>query len=445
MITKCGGPRAGLILGAATTLAAVNGVVGIVGAGTAAAQPFARTFDYTCSSPVTGAQPTRVKIESNFPDSIKVGEPGRTISVDAVATVSAGVTDWLTRIGAQTLEGTANATAHVDGPQTDFDMKVPFRMARTKVPASGSFKVAATASVTTPPFSRPGKGTVTAGDLALHLVATNGSAQAWADAPCTLNANSSNFVKSFDITKPGSGASTAPRPTTGTKPPASHPGAGTAASAPPRRTSGSGPSTGSGRTSGPVAADVPKPATPAVGGAPTSGTLDPEASGPAAAISPTPVAQGSAEPVIARGAPATGLGVREFVLLAVGVLVACVGTFFLGMRLKARRGGDGGADGRRVLPERGPLPGAVESGRPDAPGHGNGGDVVVLGHQGRDARPVARAGGKVLGGQARSASRHVLHRVGRQGAGVRSCAGADTNGPLPEPLAADDADDMAVR
>ncbi|MEV8451551.1 hypothetical protein AB0467_06650 [Streptomyces sp. NPDC052095] len=159
------------------------------------------------------------------------------------------------------------------------------------------------------------------------------------------------------------------------------------------------------------------------------------------------MAQGSAEPVIARGAPADGLGVKEFVLLAVGVLVACVGTFFLGMRLKARRGGDGGGDRRRAVPERGPLTGAAGSGRPDDTGHGNGLDVVVPGHQGRDASPVARggAGGKAMGGQVRPASRHALHRVGRQGAGVRSCAGADANGRLPEPLGVDDADDMAVR
>ena len=52
-------------------------------------------------------------------------------------------------------------------PQEDFDVTVPFRMATANVPASGPFKVTATASATTRTFSHPGKGTVTAGEQSL--------------------------------------------------------------------------------------------------------------------------------------------------------------------------------------------------------------------------------------------------------------------------------------
>ena len=419
----------GIILGAAAALAAASGMVGTIGAGMAAAQPLTRTFGYTCISQVIGNQPITVEIVSDVPNSVTVGEPSKTIAVNARATVGASFNQWMARAGMTTLEGTVDATAHVAAPQDDFDVTVPFHITKTSAPASGPFNVPATASATMRIFNRPGKGTVTAGDLMLHLIAKNatGTMELWADAPCTLNADQSNVVMSFDITKPGSVASAPAGSTTGSVAPAT-----------PRSTTGS------------VAPAVPKP-TMSVATVPTTGTASTLGNPSPKPFSTTPVTNSpratprSTKSTIPGKSSAAGQDTRDLILLAVGMLVACAAAFFLGTRLKNHRlTGDDAGDQPHIDPKHGLLIEEVKGGRLDVGRHRK--DLNATAPQRRECggRATSRGstGRKVTDSGNPLMARRVLHQAGHQGVGARACGGADLNSQLPGLLQGEDADDV---
>ncbi|MEU3078378.1 DUF6801 domain-containing protein [Streptomyces laurentii] len=324
-----------------TALATTSVMVGAVGAGTASAQQLSRTFGYTCTSFMAGTHSFTAQVTATLPDKVVAGRPGRTIGVNVTAKVDASFTRWLADTGYATVEGTVDASAHVDAPRQQVDLAVPFRMAKTTAPASGPLTIKATGSVTTPTFDHPGRATVTTGGLTLHILArTKTGLWGSTDASCTLDAGRSNVVTSFDITAPGStdptgsGGSAAPKPTT--RPAGSH----TA----PKPTTGSVAPAAPDRAAGSVAADAPKPATPKgagptaerPAGATTPGKPSAQPSS-ATEADPAPAGQRSAEPAIAAKPPATGLETRDLVLLAVGVLLACAAAFHLGTRRKNHR------------------------------------------------------------------------------------------------------------
>ncbi|MEU5305504.1 DUF6801 domain-containing protein [Streptomyces noursei] len=423
-----------IILAVATASAMASGLVGVVGAGTAAAQPLSHAFGYTCSSPLLGAQAFTVEVESGIPNSVAVGAPSRTLTVNAVATVGASFTRWLAMAGMKTLGGTVDAKAHVAAPQDDFDVTVPFHMATANVPASGSFNVTATASATTPTFSHPGKGTITAGGLTLHLVASNasGGLVLKGDAPCTLNPGQSNVVASFDVTKPSSAPSATPSPSSGS-----------AASATPRPTTGS------------VGVAVPKPSVsegttgPTAHSAITPGNPSPRASNTPPVTHSTHAKPRSTEPTIVNRASADGPDTKDLILLAVGVLAACAAAFGLGARLKNhRRTGDDGADQRYIDPKHGLLiegitdgiTDGVKDGKVDAGCHGESSNAAVPQHRGRGGRATSHGstGGKVTDGRNVLMARHVPHQAGRHGVVARTCGGADLNGQLQDLLQGED-------
>ncbi|MFK0295104.1 DUF6801 domain-containing protein [Streptomyces sp. NPDC090442] len=410
-----------IILAAATATATASGLVGIIGAGSAAAQPLSRTFDYTCAAGLLGNQPFTVEIDSDVPHSVAVGAPRKTIAVNAVATVSAGFTGWLANAGMKTLGGTVDATTHVAAPQDDFDVAVPFHIATTNVPASGAFTVRATASVTTRTFNHPGKGTVTASGVTLHLLAKNaaGNVKLWGAAQCSLNAGQSNFVASFDVTKP------TPAP-----------------SAPPSSSTGSGASAASRPTTGPVGAAVPKPTLPAGTGPTPHSPPAPDNPSPhtsSASNAPTVTSPSHATPrsttpaVVAR----TSTGeqhTRDLILLAAGVLVACAACFGLGVLLKNRRraSGDGAAQ-RPIDPKQGLLVAGVKDGSTDVsyprkdlnavPPQRRGYEGRAASH-GTTARRAAEGRNLLMG-------RHVPHQAGHQGVGARACGGTNLNSHIP--------------
>ncbi|MEK2474299.1 DUF6801 domain-containing protein [Streptomyces noursei] len=428
MSIRYGRPRMRIILAVATASAMASGLVGAIGAGTAAAQPLSHTFAYTCSSQLIGAQAFTAEIGSGIPDSVAVGAPSTPLAVNAVATVDASFTRWLAMAGMKTLGGTVDAGAHVAAPQDDFDLTVPFHMATTNVPASGSFKVTATAGATTRTFSHPGKGTITAGDLTLHLVASNatGSLVLKGDAPCTLNPGQSNVVASFDVTKPSSAPSATPSPSSGS-----------AASANPRPTTGS------------VGVAVPKTSVPAGTTGPTtpsaitSGNPSPRASDTPSVTHPTHATPRSTEPTIVSRASADGLDTKDLILLAVAVLAACAAAFGLGARLKNhRRTGDDGGDQRYVDPKHGLLVEGVKDGKADAGRHRESSHAAVPQHRGGGGRATSHgsAGRKVTDGRNGLRARHVPHRSGRHGVGARTCGGADLDSQLQDLLQGEDVD-----
>lgn len=423
MSTRYGKPRVKIILGAATAVAAAGGMVIAVGPGTAAAQQLSRTFGYTCTSPVTGDQSFTAEVTANFPDKIVVGQPSRTIAVNAVAKVNASFTQWLANSGMSTIEGTADASAHVAAPQKRLDIAVPFRMAKTTAPASGPFQVKATASVTTPTFSHPGKATITAGGLTLHLLAKNAAGTAWiqADAPCTLNAGYSNVVASFDITTASSAPSATPEPTTGST-----------GSTTPRRTTGSAVPAAPSRTTESVAAVVPKPATSKGAGPRTERAITPGNPSPKPSSTSAEANSARATPRSAKSRIA-GQGTKNLILLGVGVLLACAAAFYLGTRLKNHRrtSGDGG-DQKSLDSKQGLVTAGVRGGGLDVDHHMrvNAATPQRRGHAGRTTSRGSM-GRSVTEGRNLMLGRHVLNQADHEAAGARAGGGADPNSQLP--------------
>lgn len=382
-----------ILSGTVTALVVAGGMVCVAGAGTASAQQLSRTFGYTCTPFAAGTHSFTVKITTALPDEVVVGRPGRTLTVQAVATAEASVTKWLADSGMSTVEGTVDASAHVDAPRKQLDIPAPFRMTRTTAPSSGPFKIRATAEVTTPTFDHPGKATVTTGNIALHILAKNASGTMWlsADTSCSLKAGQSNIVTSFDITTASSKPSATPKPTTGpvdsTTPRHT---TGPVASTAPKHTTGPATPAAPGRTNGPVAADVPKPTVPKGHGPTTERGTTPgaprvETSGVTEDNS-TPATPSSVEPTSVANSPATGHGLRDLLLPGASVLIACGAAFFLGMRLRNRRAA--GGDGGRQQP-LGPTQGL--------PTAGGGDGALGIGHRRRTNSTVRRSHGHVHG------------------------------------------------
>jgi len=418
-------------------------MVGVAGAGTASAQQLSRTFGYTCTAFAAGTHSFTAEVTANLPDEVVVGRPGRTITVNAVAKVEASLTKWLADSNMSTVEGTVDASAHVDAPQKQLDIAVPFRMAKTTAPASGPFKIKATADVTTPTFDHPGRATVTTGSIALHIIAKNAAGTMWlqSDTTCTLNAGQSNVVTSFDIRTASSKPSATPKPTTGP-----------VGSTTPKHTTGPVAPAAPGRTNGPVVADVQKPATakgagPATGRVTAPGAPSAEPLG-APGAEPSRVTEdnsgqtkpSSIEPTTAGEPPATGHGTRDLVMPAVGVLIACAAAFFLGTRLKNHRRTSDDREQRPLDPKQGLLTTGVSDGGPDI-GHRRRANAAARrprGHgcgetpRGNMGRSVTENGNLLLG-------RHAPNQTGHRIPDARAGEDADLNNQLSDLLKAEKA------
>ncbi|MGW2923020.1 DUF6801 domain-containing protein [Streptomyces angustmyceticus] len=197
-----------IALGAVTALGTAATVVGVTGAGTAAAQPVSHTLKYTCKVPVIKSLPFTVRIDADIPRSVAVGEASRKFAIGARTTVDADLTAKLRFLGVKTVTGRVVAKIGVSAPQGDRRLRVPLGITRTRIPASGSFDVAATGAAPALTFSRPGKARITVGDIALHVIGkkANGAALGEVDAGCRLNAGQRDVVGSFQITGAGTGA-----------------------------------------------------------------------------------------------------------------------------------------------------------------------------------------------------------------------------------------------
>ncbi len=306
-------------LGFALAVAAAGGIVGVVGAGPAAAVPISLKLNYTCNFPVINNQPVVVKLNTDMATSHKVGQPTPNYVINAVATVDSDTTGSLNVISAKTIEGTVDGTARLDAPQSDSDRTVTFNVTKTSIPPSGAFGIGATGFAPSFTFTRPGHGMVTIDDLVLHLVARtadgNQVGQGRYDIPCTLDANQNNVLLRFDIT--GAGPTTHPTHPGPTVPPLS------GSSGPTTGTPTGTPSDASASASTTGTSSV----TPSVtmSGDTTSGTTGSTGGGL------TPIASKK------------GLSTVDLVLLIVGSLVVGGGAYHFGSRLLSRRRADGGS------------------------------------------------------------------------------------------------------
>ncbi|WP_327222631.1 hypothetical protein OG229_00220 [Streptomyces platensis] len=177
MSAGCGTARGGTrtygtgaaALGVAGAMTAALGIVATWGTPPASAQPASIKLSYTCAFTGIGTAPVTMRISTDIPSSLEVGDSSPRAAVNGVTTVDASFTRLAPLVGARTLEGSVDGTATVSAPQGDKRLSVPMTIPRTPIPASGAFDMSANGTAPAVTFTRPGNAKVTVGDLGLHL------------------------------------------------------------------------------------------------------------------------------------------------------------------------------------------------------------------------------------------------------------------------------------
>jgi hypothetical protein len=184
--------------------AAVLGTVVFAGSGVGQAATASLTLVYSCPFPLIGTQDMSVRIVvDGLPTSAVVGSPIPSSKVTATATVPANATLGLSLVGAKTVEGTAKAQTRLDNAGAIVDIAPSLVVAKTNVPASGSFNTVATG--TNPPltFTRAGTTTITVGNFSTTLTprkadgTTTGLGTFTSD--CTLKPNQTTKLYQFPV------------------------------------------------------------------------------------------------------------------------------------------------------------------------------------------------------------------------------------------------------
>ncbi|WP_405889644.1 DUF6801 domain-containing protein [Streptomyces sp. NBC_00133] len=333
-------------LGIAATVTAAVSIVGASGSRTASAEPVSLTLHYTCTFSGLGNQPVTMELESDIPNSMKVGKASPKSALDGVATVGASFTQLAALASAKTLEGSLDGNATVTAPQGSIPLTVPMTIPRTPIPPSGSFDVTARGTAPSLTFSRPGNAKVTVGDLTLHLTPKDANGRTTAvgtiNAPCALDSGQNTVLQSLVITEPVKATAT----TTGGASSGTTGGTGSGGSG-----DGTGPGSAGGATTG---------TRPGAGsGRSTSGTSGTSTTPSASAHSST----GSAPrpPTASQGAPtvdtarddatsaaddntADELDPKNPIVLTMGVLVAGGAAAVVGFGSRLRKRHSGSAD-----------------------------------------------------------------------------------------------------
>jgi len=203
------GPVARRARGLTMAVGLAGASVGVFGAGPAAADPLSLELRYTCSVLAAHDRPGTVKIDSDVPTSAAVGRPTPKFVIRAAVPVKAADAEGLRRAGIKTIQGTVEAKVRVTAPEGDTNLRVPFHVARTHVPASGPFLVKATGTAPSRTFSRPGRAKITIGDLTVHVTAS-GVMTVKLDVPCKLDPRQHHVVASLGIA--GKGTTAGPDP-----------------------------------------------------------------------------------------------------------------------------------------------------------------------------------------------------------------------------------------
>lgn len=206
------GPVARRAWGLTMAVGVAGASVGVFGAGPAAADPVSLKLRYICS--VVHDRPGTVQIDSDVPKSAVVGKPTPTFVIRAAVPVNAADTRGLRKARITTIEGTVEAKVRVTAPEGGTNLVVPFRVARTSVPASGPFLVKMTGVAPRHTFSQPGRAKITVGDLTAHVIAS-GVLTVKLDVPCRLDPGQNNVVAWLDITGTRTKTGPAPSRTTG--------------------------------------------------------------------------------------------------------------------------------------------------------------------------------------------------------------------------------------
>ncbi|MEU1485615.1 DUF6801 domain-containing protein [Streptomyces sp. NPDC005752] len=309
-------------------LGGAGGIVGILGAGPAAAEPVSLTLAYACTFPVIGDQDITARISMDLPTAHTVGKPSHRFAIHAEATVGSGLTRGLALLGVKSVDGTLDAETRVTAPQGDLGITVPLSIVRTAIPSSGALRIPANGIAPTRTFTEAGRAEIVVGDFVVHLVPRDANGDLTAlgkfNVPCTVRAGQHQVITSFTI-------SPAPKPSASAAPgEGGSPGrtaSATATSAP-----GDTPAPGS---SGTVTTKAPT-MTPSAVKPPTGhpSTAHPSTTRTSVAPGGFPIDDTATGPT----ATADGQVGRGLILAAVGVLVVAAAASVFGLRLRNRRG-----------------------------------------------------------------------------------------------------------
>ncbi|MET9603366.1 DUF6801 domain-containing protein, partial [Streptomyces sp. NPDC006459] len=194
------------------TVAATTAGLQLTAATSSPATPVSITLKYTCPFPVIGQQPLSIQIRTDIPKSISVGQPMPKLKIDAVATVNSAATSGMNLVGAKTLEGTAVADATAQVPQGQLPVKTHVTLEKTNIPAQGGFQVNSHGEGSALTFTKPGKGTITVGDLQMTMTPKDKGGDKTLlgtfKSACKQDSGQNNKLAEFEITGGGGTAPT---------------------------------------------------------------------------------------------------------------------------------------------------------------------------------------------------------------------------------------------
>ncbi|WP_156756807.1 DUF6801 domain-containing protein [Actinokineospora pegani] len=191
-----------------------------------------KTLTYSCPFPLIGVQKLTVNIKTTVETPANEGGELKAGEFTATVTVPETATQGLTLVGAKTVEGSGQAGIVLNNAGMDLPIAIPdLQVAKTDVPASGTFTVIAKGQVPTA-FPKQGPTTVTIGGFKTTLTpkTADGSETGLGtfDSDCTLDPGQDPKILDFEVGPPDGGPGTTPpgstEPTTsepGTTPPGS--------------------------------------------------------------------------------------------------------------------------------------------------------------------------------------------------------------------------------
>jgi len=217
---------------AATSAIGVTGVVvgGLLlsaGQSSAATVSVDKTLTYTCPFPLIGDQKLVVNIKTVVETPATEGGELKAGEFTATVTVPETATQGLTLVGATTVEGSGSAGITLNNAGTALPIAIPdLSVAKTNVPASGTFTVTAKGQVPTA-YPKQGPTTVVIGDFATTLTPKKADGTETGlgtfESKCKMDPGQDAKILDFVVGAPGGGGTTAPttEPTSGTTEPTS--------------------------------------------------------------------------------------------------------------------------------------------------------------------------------------------------------------------------------
>lgn len=145
------------VLGVAARVMAAVGVAAVPNVESSAAAPVSLTLRYTCSSGIVG-DAADITVDADIPTSLMVGQPSPPFTIRGTVAVDASFTQYAAILGATSVDGSVVGQGTVVAPQVNRAENLSMAVARTAIPASGSFALTATGTAPIMTFPSRGRG-----------------------------------------------------------------------------------------------------------------------------------------------------------------------------------------------------------------------------------------------------------------------------------------------